>query len=89
MSGFTHMVPDRSYRVARPFTDFDGRMHAVGDLWTYKGESFLPYDDGLSLFVSINGREAQIRMRVAPEDQGPIIDRFADYLVEETGPDGA
>ena len=85
MSGFTHMVPGPTYRVVQSFTDFDGRVHAVGDLWTYRGESFLPYDDGLSLFVTINGREQQIRMRDTPDDQGPIVDNFSDYLVEETG----
>ena len=76
------MTPGPTYRVVRPFTDFDGRRHAAGDLWTYRSESFLPYDDGLTLFVTINGQEAQIRMRVTPDDQGPIIDSFAEYLIE-------
>ena len=83
MSGFTHMVPDRTYRVVQSFTDFDGRVHAVGDRWTFRGESFLPYDEGLSLFVTINDREQQVRMRLFPEDQGPLVDNFKDYLVEE------
>lgn len=85
MSGFTHMVPERTYRVVQPFTDFDRQVHAVGDIWTWRSESFLPYDDGLSLFVSINGREQQIRMRLHPEEQGALIQNFAAYLVEEPG----
>ncbi|MCE3290499.1 MAG: hypothetical protein K0R83_2511 [Caulobacter sp.] len=82
-SGFTHLVQGRTYRVAQPFTDFDHRAHAVGDVWTYSSESFLPYDDGLSLFVSINGEDQQIRMCLHPEEQGPLIQDFAAYLVEE------
>ncbi|RYE85053.1 MAG: DUF3601 domain-containing protein [Hyphomicrobiales bacterium] len=85
MSAITHMAPGQSYRVVRPFTDFDGRVHAVGDIWQFRGESFLPYDDGLSLFVTINGKDEQVRMRLDPEDQGRIVDWFADYL-EETMP---
>ena len=86
MSSFTHMVPGRRYRVVQAFTDFDGRVHSVGEVWTFSGENFLPYDDGLSLFVTINGQEEHIRMRLHPEDQGPLVDNFAAYLVEEASP---
>src|SRR5690606_15598829 len=42
------------YRVIRGFRDFDGDEHPPGERWIFHGSSFLPYDDGLSLFVSID-----------------------------------
>lgn len=69
------------YRVVRPFTDFDGDAHGAGETWTYLGHNFVPYHDGLSLFVSLDGtQEWHIRMSWLPEDQGPIIDALGDYL---------
>jgi len=73
----------RRYRVLRDFTDFDGDVHVKGETWTFLGSSFLPYDDGLSLFVSLDGRrEWQIRMQVRPEAQGPVLDRLSDYIAD-------
>jgi hypothetical protein len=67
--------------VVKAFCDFDGDEHPEGESWLYLGDSFLPYDDGLSLFVSIDGqREWHIRMRWTPEDQGPIIDSIQKYV---------
>ena len=69
------------YRVTRSFVDFDGHTHAVGEEWTFLGTSFLPYDDGLSVFIADEtGRERQIRMQWRDEAQGPVIDHFQDYL---------
>jgi hypothetical protein len=70
------------YVVIKAFTNFDGREHPVGEQWTFRGDNFLPYDDGLSLFLTIEGQgERQIRMRWIPGDQGEILDRFRDYVV--------
>ena len=67
--------------MARPFTDHDGDLHPAGESWTYLGHNFVPYHDGLSLFVSLDGaQEWHIRLRWRPEDQGPIIDGLGDYL---------
>src|SRR5690606_16962234 len=72
---FGHLVIGRRYRVVKAFADFDRGEHPVGETWVFEGHSFLPYDDGLSLFVSSEpGRVRQIRMRWAPEDQGPVVD---------------
>lgn len=69
---------DGRYRVATAFRDFDGDEHAVGEAWTFVGYSFLPHDDGLSLFVSVDGRdEWHIRMQWRPEAQGPVLDSLA------------
>jgi hypothetical protein len=32
----------------KQFTDFDGKLHPVGESWTYLGKNFVPYHDGLS-----------------------------------------
>jgi hypothetical protein len=69
------------YRVIRAFTDYDDHLHPPGESWTYLGHNFVPYHDGLSLFVSLDGeREWQIRLSWLPEDQGQIIDALGDYL---------
>lgn len=57
------------YQVILQFSDFDGDVHPVGEEWTFRGYSFLPHDDGLSLFVSLSGSaEWHIRMCDRPDD---------------------
>ncbi len=71
----------RSYRVTRQFTDYDGVLHPAGESWAYLGHNFVPYHDGLSLFVSLDGaQEWQIRLSWRGEDQAHIIDALSDYL---------
>ncbi|HMG47398.1 MAG TPA: DUF3601 domain-containing protein [Allosphingosinicella sp.] len=70
------------YRVARAFRDFDGDMHEIDEAWIFLGSNFLPYEDGLSLFVSLDGeQEWHIRLCWRPQDQGDIIDGLGDYLL--------
>jgi hypothetical protein len=72
---------DHRYRVARDFTDFDRQLHPVGEEWIYIGTAFLPYDDGRSLFVSLDGvREWRIRMQDRPEEKRDVPDNLAIYL---------
>jgi hypothetical protein len=69
------------YEVVRAFTDFDGDTHPPGETWAFLGHNFVPYEDGLSLFVTLDGeREWNMRMCWRPEDQGPVINAFADYV---------
>ncbi len=80
--GYAHMVPGKRYRVVKAFTDFDRQVHPVGEEWTYVGTAFLPYDDGRSIFVSLDGeREWHIRMQDRAEEQGPVLDRLHEYVV--------
>jgi len=52
-----------------------------GETWTFLGHNFLPHDDGLSLFVSLDGdREWHIRLQWRDDQQGPLIDRLEDYI---------
>jgi len=79
--GYAHMTPGKRYRVIKPFKDFDGQVHPVGEEWTYVGTAFLPYDDGRSIFVSLDGeKEWHIRMQDRAEEQGPILDNLKDYV---------
>ena len=75
--GFQHLKIGSRYRVRRPVTDFDGPLHQPGETWTFRGHGFLPYEDGLTLYIDPGG---SIRLRWTPEDQGPVIDRLADHL---------
>jgi len=77
---FKHLVPGHDYVVVRAFTDYDHGQHAEGERWTFIGSSFLPYDDGLSLFVTINGERRHIRMQWRDEEQGPVIDALREYV---------
>ena len=79
-ASFAHLQTDQDYVVVRAFRDFDGGEHPVGEAWTFIGSSFLPYDDGLSLFAVIDNVHRQVRMQWRNEEQGPIIDNLKDYL---------
>lgn len=75
------MRPGARYEVVQAFTDYDGDLHAVGEHWTFLTSSFAPYEDGLGLFVSLDGvREWQIRMCWRPGDQGAVIDALQSHV---------
>jgi len=71
------------YRIVKEFRDFDGIEHRVDDRWIFRSKSFLPYDDGLSLFVETDGEERQIRLQWRLESQLDIIERFHEYAEEK------
>jgi hypothetical protein len=78
---FGAMVAGGRYVVAVPFTDFDGDLHPAGEAWTFLGAAFLPYEDGQSLFVSLDGeREWHIRLQWRAEEQAEILDHFDAYV---------
>jgi hypothetical protein len=69
------------FEVVRDFTDYDGEAHLAGESWTFVGHNFLPYDDGLSLFVSLDGeREWHIRLQWRDSQQGPVIDNLDAHI---------
>jgi hypothetical protein len=79
--GFGHLQPGMRCRVVRDFVDFDGDLHPVGETWTLLGSSFLPYEDGLGLFVSLDGSgEWNLPLQWRPDAQGAILDAFAEYV---------
>jgi hypothetical protein len=79
-AAFAHLEPGRHYEVVEPFVDYDSGEHRAGERWTYLTYNFVPYDDGLSLFATIDGLDRQIRMRWTREDQGAIIDALDQYV---------
>ena len=80
-TAFAHLVPGTRYHVVRAFLDYDQVGHPVGECWTYLRHGFLPYEDGLTLFVAMPDRkERWIRLQWRPERQGAIIDALDSYL---------
>ncbi|WP_080572845.1 DUF3601 domain-containing protein [Sphingobium yanoikuyae] len=86
-SALQHLAANRRYMVVSEFVDFDGHVHREGEAWTFLGASYLPYDDGQSLFVSPDGKsEWHIRLQWRPDAQGHILDHFERYVqLEEVG----
>jgi hypothetical protein len=81
-SGDMLLRAGQRYAVVTPFTDYDGDQHPVGESWIFLSQYFLPYDDGLSLFVSIDGSsEWHIRLQWRPEAQGQIIEHLHKFVI--------
>ena len=82
------LQPGHTYEVRAAFVDHDGSEHPIGERWVFLGYSYLPYDDGLSLFVSLDGyQEWHIRLQDRDDEQGDIVRALDDvYLVEAAEP---
>lgn len=76
------LTPGKQYRVVVAFVDFDGMAHPMGESWRFMARNFLPYDDGLTLYVERDGREVSLRLQWRPETQASIIDHFSDFVEE-------
>ena len=77
------LTAGRRYRVIQRFLDYDRHEHPVGETWTFLGCSFLPHDDGLSLFVSLDDEhEWHIRMQWREDEQAPILDALGQFLAD-------
>ena len=70
----------KEYEVLRSFEDYDGVTHNVGDRWVFKEKNFVPHDDGLSLFVEIEGIQKQIRLQWRENQQLETIEAFSEYV---------
>ena len=78
----SELIPGQTYRVVKAFTDYDDLAHPPGETWTFVAHSFLPYDDGLTIFTTHDGRNGTFRLQWRKETQGAVIDGFSE-LVEE------
>ncbi|MFT3893997.1 MAG: alpha/beta hydrolase fold domain-containing protein [Anaerolineales bacterium] len=76
------LIPGKMYRIVKPFTDYNGVVHAMGECWKYLGHNFLPYEDGLTIGVEIDGKQRMFRMQWREELQAEIIDNFSEYVEE-------
>lgn len=72
----------RSYKVIKEFQDYDGILHPVGEHWRFVQKDFLPYEDGLTVFVERDGQNKSIRLQWRDETRGRIIDDFSGYAEE-------
>lgn len=80
-STFADMAIGQRYEVIRSFIDFDDDVHSPGECWIFLGAGPFPYDDGHSLFVSLDGqREWQIRLQWRPEEQAEILEMWHSYV---------
>lgn len=81
-----HLEPGRRYSVAREFADYDQDLHPVGESWIFLGYSFQHMDEGLSLYVSLDGeQEWYLPLQNGPEQQGEVMDYLEQYLVGVRG----
>jgi hypothetical protein len=76
------LIPGKSYRVVVAFADYGGGVHPAGECWCFIRQDFLPYEDGLTLFLERNGREVTLRLQWRAETQAEIIDSFSDFVEE-------
>lgn len=76
------LIPGQTYRVLQAFTDYDGVTHPVGEIWRFVSKNFLPYEDGLSLFIERNQQKTSFRLQWRAETQAQIIDNFSDFVIE-------
>lgn len=75
---YGHLRPGRLYRVARAFTDFDGRLRGEGELHRFLEHSWFPYDDGLTLRMDGD----TIRLCGLEPEQAAIMADISSYLRE-------
>ena len=76
------LMTAQTYRVVKPFTDYDGISHPAGESWRFVGRDFLPYEDGLTLHVESSGQRVTLRLQWREETQGELIDNFSDFVEE-------
>ena len=81
LRNFKHLKIGGHYVVVRDFTDHDGMLHPAGETWRFLGHNFVPYYDGLSLFVSLDGiGEWQVRLQWDRDAEAAIIDDLEAYI---------
>jgi hypothetical protein len=80
MTDIYDLVTGDSYTVKKEFTDYDGRVHGVGESWVFEKTTYLPYHSGLSLFVIENGQRVIYRFQDEPEAQQELLNDFMNYV---------
>jgi len=76
------LVLGRTYRVVKAFRDYGNILHPVGETWRYDGKNFLPYEDGLTLYVVRDDHRELINLQWREETQGQVIDNFYSFVEE-------
>lgn len=81
------LVLGKHYVVIQEFVDFDNDRHPLGERWRFVGSSYLPYDNGLSLFVQTAEGEWHIRLQLDSDQQGGVWGAFDEYVQTVTESD--
>lgn len=81
MTAIQALSPGQRYRVVREFVDYDGQVHSVGEIWVFERTNFVPYEDGLTLYVSADGLPVVYRLQWRPEEQAALIENFTNFVV--------
>lgn len=68
------LQPGKSYRVLRPFTDYQGTTFEAGSVMTFQGQNFLPYEGGYTL--SFQPRSIYLQ----EESQAEILENADAYF---------
>ncbi|HMG66065.1 MAG TPA: DUF3601 domain-containing protein [Chitinophagaceae bacterium] len=82
MANPLNLIPGQKYKVIKAFNDFDKITHPVGETWTFLRTNFLPYEDGLTLHVSIDhfDKELSYRFQWRNEEQADLIHNFSEFV---------
>ena len=40
MNNSLDLISGQDYLVVKPFVDYDGIIHGIGEIWTYQGTNF-------------------------------------------------
>lgn len=70
----TDLVVGETYVVVQPFRDFRGTLVQAGDLQTYEGYSFLPYDGGFTV------RFRQETLFLQEDAQAEVVEHAERFL---------
>ncbi|RZL08985.1 MAG: DUF3601 domain-containing protein [Hymenobacter sp.] len=80
MADIRTLTPGQRYCVVREFVDYDHQVHLVGETWIFECTNFVPYEDGLTLHVRLNGLPVVYRLQQRPEEQAPLIENFTNFV---------
>lgn len=80
MENSLKLLVGKEYMVTNAFTDYDGMVHEPGEIWIYEGTNFMPYDDGLTFYVSKADEKLAYRLQWRKEEQAEIIENFTKYV---------
>jgi hypothetical protein len=78
---FKHLIPGRQYTIAQAFVDYYGTTYSVGETYTFLGNNFLPYEDGLTLHFAHAFEQVSIYLQWRGETQAAIIDNLEIYFI--------
>ena len=75
-----------TYKVMQSFRDYRNFPYATGEVLTFEGSSFVPYEDGLSLYFDKQGAKRQCMLCVREGFQKHIAHNLSEYFTEVAAP---